>query len=57
LKTLVDCWVLESGEYMQTFRTKEDAIMELTNTEFLDYFPDQTVLTMRPGYVVVELTP
>jgi hypothetical protein len=56
VKTLVDCWILESGEYMQTFHTKEAAIMEMTDSEFLEYFPDQTVLSLRPGYVVVELT-
>jgi hypothetical protein len=56
VKTLVDCWILESGGYMQTFPTKEAAIMEMTDSEFLEYFPDQTVLSLRPGYVVVELT-
>lgn len=57
MKTLVDVWVLRSGEYYETFGDKMDAIQRITDSEFLEYFPENTVFTLQPGYVLVTEEP
>lgn len=54
MKTLIDCWVLASGDYFETFGNKTDAIYQLADTSFLEHFPENTVFTLQTGYVVVD---
>lgn len=57
MKTVIDVWILKSGDYFETFGKKTDAMATLADLEFLDSFPDNTVFTLQPGYVVVDYKP
>lgn len=54
MKTVIDVWVLRSGGYFETFGKKTDAMLQLADVSFLDEFPDNTVFTLQPGYIVVD---
>jgi hypothetical protein len=57
LKTLVDVWVVRSGAYTAYFTDKTKALLEMTNPATLEQFPENTVFTLQPGYMVVNYEP
>jgi hypothetical protein len=46
--------VLRSGVYNVVFKDKAQALLELSNPSTLEQFPENTVFTLQPGYVVVD---
>jgi hypothetical protein len=57
VKTLVDVWVVRSGIYSAVFESKTQAILEMGNPAILEQFPENTVFTLQPGYMVVDYEP
>jgi hypothetical protein len=57
VKTVEDVWMIKSGEYFETFGKRTDAMMQLADTSFLEQFPENTVFTLQPAYVVVDYRP
>lgn len=57
MKTLMDVWVVRSGIYSAVFPDKARAIIDMSNPATLEQFPENTVFTLQPGYMVVDYEP
>lgn len=54
MKTVVDVWVLQSGEYSLSFDDRLEAHKLLANPEFLQQFPDNVMFELFHAYRVVD---
>lgn len=54
MKTVVDVWVLRSGEYSLSFDDRLEAHKLLANPEFLQQFPDNVMFELFHAYRVID---
>lgn len=55
MKTVVDVWILRSGDYSLSFNDRQEAMKLLANTSFLEQFPDNVMFELFHAYRVTDL--
>jgi hypothetical protein len=54
MKTVKQVWRIASGDWSLTFDNRNEAIAKLSDTSFLEQFPENTVLVVTPAYQIVD---